>query len=400
MKKTVATSVSLIVIVALGVIAFLAVYALNAKREADALRLKQEQTKEVTVHFHVHVPEGTPANQLLYLSGSSPNLGNWDGAGVPLTRGEGGAYHGEVTVLSGIKYGFKVTRGTWSTVEVTKDDKDIEDRNLEVEPNGEAKFDITVAAWRDRGLAVPGRITVTGDVRVHKLFKSELLELDRDLVVYLPPGYDESGARYPVLYMHDGQNLMDESTSYNGNEWEVDETLEKLIASGKIAPVIVVGVYNSPNRSFEFVPKAATADGSGQGELHAEMIATEIKPFIDSRYRTLADRANTGVGGAGLGGIAALHAAITQPETFGQVVVFNPWDWDGERAMLGDLSAAATKLSGTRVVLDVKDLGAALQAAGMTAGGQYLLIDAAPDKNREPDWADRFDEAAVFLYAK
>ncbi len=398
MKKTVATSVSIIVVVALGVIALLAMYALNAKNEADRLRELSEQAKEVTVHVRVHVPEGTPEDQVLYLSGSSPNLGNWDGAGVALVRGEDGAYHCDVHVLSGIKYGYKVTRGTWGTVETTEDDKDIEDRPLVVD--GEAEVDITVAAWRDRGLSVPGRITVTGDVRMHKLFRSKLLELDRDLVVYLPPGYDESGARYPVLYMHDGQNLMDESTSYNGNEWRVDETLQTLIAAGNVEPIIVVGVYNSPDRAFEFVPKAATADGGGRGELHAKMIATEVKAFIDSRYRTMPDRAHTAVGGAGLGAIAALHAAATQPQTFGHVIAFNPWDWDGKVEMLGDLNALALKLNQVRCVVDVKELAEAFKQAGMTAGEQYLWIEAAPDENREPDWADRFDEAVLFLYGK
>ncbi len=89
--------------------------------------------------------------------------------------------------------------------------------------------------------------TLTGDVRLHKSFHSNTLNNDRDVLVYLPPGYGTNGTRhYPVFYLHDGQNLFDGATSFiPGQEWRVDGVAQSLIASGKIEPLIIVGIYNA-----------------------------------------------------------------------------------------------------------------------------------------------------------
>src|SRR5262245_31443549 len=105
--------------------------------------------------------------------------------------------------------------------------------------------------------------TLTGDVRTHEGFHSKYLEHDRTVVVYLPPGHDTSGQRYPVLYLHDGQNVFDQATAF-GDEWRVDETAQQLITAGRIAPLIVVGVYNAgEHRVDEYTPTSRPDKGGG-----------------------------------------------------------------------------------------------------------------------------------------
>src|SRR5471030_2206235 len=135
----------------------------------------------------------------------------------------------------------------------------------------------------------PQEHTLTGNFRQHEGFHSEYLEHDRTIIVYLPPGYDpESAARYPVLYLHDGQNVFDRATSI-GEEWQVDETPESLIRAGEIEPVIVVGIYNTgEHRIDEYAPTPRPdKGGGGHADDYGRMLLMELKPFIDRTYKTL-----------------------------------------------------------------------------------------------------------------
>src|SRR5262249_12382400 len=149
----------------------------------------------------------------------------------PLLHHDDGKWRGQVTVLSGIDYGYKVTRGTWGTVETDARGAALADRPLNV---GAAQaVDVSVAEWVDHGQSVPGRVTMNGDLRLTKNFPSKILGNTRTLIVYLPPGYEQNAdERYPVLYMQDGQNLFDEATSFAGIEWKMDEAAQALIGQG------------------------------------------------------------------------------------------------------------------------------------------------------------------------
>ena len=172
--------------------------------------------------------------------------------------------------------------------------------------------------------------TLTGDIRAHKSFHSKILNNDREVIVYLPPGYDASkNKRYSVFYMHDGQNLFDGATSFiPGQEWRVDETAERLIAAGKIEPLIVVGVYNTKDRIDEYTPAAdAKYKLGGKADLYGRMLVEELKPFIDSQYRTKHDARHTGLMGSSLGGLASLYLALKYPQVFGRAGVVSPSVW-------------------------------------------------------------------------
>src|SRR3954466_8939904 len=126
------------------------------------------------------------------------------------------------------------------------------------------------------------RHTLTGDIRIHEDFHSKHLEHDRTVIVYLPPGYDEKTPdRYPVLYLHDGQNVFDQATSFS-EEWRVDETAQQLIVTGKIEPIIIVGIYNTgEHRVDEYTPTARPDGHGGKADAYGRMLVEELKKFID-----------------------------------------------------------------------------------------------------------------------
>ncbi|HJZ83033.1 MAG TPA: alpha/beta hydrolase-fold protein, partial [Pyrinomonadaceae bacterium] len=156
--------------------------------------------------------------------------------------------------------------------------------------------------------------TLTGDVRLHHNFHSNVLNNDRDVIVYLPPGYEaDKQKRYPVFYMHDGQNIFDGATSYiPGQEWRVDEVAQSLIAASRIEPLIIVGIYNAGReRVNEYTPaQDAKYKAGGKADLYGRFLVEEVKPFIDRTYRTMPDSKHTGLGGSSLGGLISLYLGL------------------------------------------------------------------------------------------
>ena len=172
---------------------------------------------------------------------------------------------------------------------------------------------------------------ITGEVLRHASFPSRRVAA-RNVDVWLPPGYAEKvGARYPVLYMHDGQNVFDPSTSYTGVDWGMDEAMTRLIANGHARAAIVVAVWNTPRRLQEYMPRKAIqgdtfipAPGDPAfpaAEVVADdylaFLATELKPFIDAQYRTLTGPGDTFVMGSSMGGLISAYAVLEYPQVFG-----------------------------------------------------------------------------------
>ena len=155
---------------------------------------------------------------------------------------------------------------------------------------------------------------------------------ERVVAVYLPPGYAESSQRYPVLYMHDGQNLFDNATSYAG-EWGVDEALDRLAADEGLK-VIVVGIDNGElARTRELVPWRIDAEDPMEGTdavAYLGFITDTVKPWVDARYRTLPEREHTGIMGSSFGGIASHNALLTRPDVFSRYGVYSPSYWVSE----------------------------------------------------------------------
>src|SRR5438067_3163560 len=157
------------------------------------------------------------------------------------------------------------------------------------------------------------RHTLTGNIHCHRQFPSRTLGNRRDILVYLPPGYRRFLRRhYPVLYLHDGQNLFDSATAFGGVEWGVDETAQRLILGGKIEPLIIIGIYNTgEQRIDEYTPTIdPRQQRGGKADLYGRFIVEELKPFIDHRYRTMAGPEFTGLGGSSLGGLVSFYLGM------------------------------------------------------------------------------------------
>lgn len=263
--------------------------------------------------------------------------------------------------------------------------------------------------------------TLTGDIRVHKDFHSQFLTSDRDVLVYLPPGYESAKrSRYPVIYFHDGQNLFDGTTAFiAGKEWRVDETAQALIGSGKIEPLIIVGVYNAGNeRINEYTPaEDPKFKRGGKADLYGRMLVEELKPFIDRTYRTRRSAKDTGLAGSSLGGLVSLYLSLKYPHVFGRVAVVSPSVWFANQHIVGFV-AALPKKPNVRIWMDIGTReGKNPEEAQQTVAGARLLyktlvkkgwkpgqdlayLEAQNAEHNEPAWAARVGSILTFLFPR
>jgi predicted alpha/beta superfamily hydrolase len=276
-------------------------------------------------------------------------------------------------------------------------------------------------SWQQYNVVNRGRPhTVAGDVQVWAALESPQLGNSRDILVYLPPSYwTRQARRYPVLYMHDGQNLFDEATSFAG-EWRVDETMELLAREGLEA--IVVGVPNAGEaRRDEYSPFKDRRHGGGQGDAYLRFLLDTVKPLVDRSFRSEPSRAATGLMGSSMGGLISLYGFFARPEAFGFVGAMSPALWfargrtlsyvAGRPPILGriymdmgtgegaepakmepwrrNLLSRSTTLSG--------ELYAALVAKGYRPGRDIRYVEDEGAPHHESAWAARLPAALRFL---
>jgi predicted alpha/beta superfamily hydrolase len=251
----------------------------------------------------------------------------------------------------------------------------------------------------------------TDSVQRYHNFVSQYVPYRRGLVVYLPPDYESEERHYPVLYLHDGQNLFDPETAYvRGMDWKADETADSLIRAGEIEPLIIVGIFNTgEHRIEEYTPTRDRKLGGGHAELYGHMLVEELKPFIDERYRTLPDAHNTGLGGSSLGGLATLYLGFTHPEVFGKLAVLSPSVWWDNKAILKIIRATQPKprlkiwlsmgteesKSGLR---DANSLRDTLVARGWNEGEDLHYEVISGGKHDEAAWAEKVDPVLRYLF--
>lgn len=261
-----------------------------------------------------------------------------------------------------------------------------------------AKHFVIVMVLVCGGAAAQQPHSLTGDVRLHKNFHSKVLNNDRDVIVYLPPGYDANKSRhYPVLYLHDGQNLFDGATSFiPGQEWRVDETAQSLISGGRIEPLIIVGIYNAgAERINEYTPVAdIRSKAGGKADLYGRMLIEELKPFIDTTYRTQKGAKHTGLGGSSLGGLVSLYLGLKYPSEFGRLAVVSPSVWWADNQIVHYTRATSSKPP-LRIWLDIGTKeGRNAKEAADTVNGARILRDALVSKGWKPGKDLNYLEAA------
>lgn len=255
--------------------------------------------------------------------------------------------------------------------------------------------------------------TLTGTIRTHRIH-SRFLRADRDLIVYLPPCYErDAKRRYPVCYMQDGQNLFDSATAFCGHEWGLDETAEQLIGSGRMAPVIIVGIYNAGvKRINEYTAVRDSHGKGGRARAYGRMLVREILPFINSEYRTLTGAPDTALGGSSLGGLVTLYLGLQNPHVFGKLIVMSPSVWWAHGDILNRLAHLETKTGQTiwldvgtaegthpgQTCGDVQALRDALLGKGWRLGNDLIYFEDHGGEHNESAWGRRMRDVLPFLF--
>jgi predicted alpha/beta superfamily hydrolase len=359
----------------------------------------------VNLHIRLHVPESTPT---VYITGEAPEFGPWDPAKVPMA-GTGAERTCTIRHQKGEYIQYKFTLGSWDK-ELLDEDGFVLDNFASV-ADAERTIDITGLAFgsgKPRPLPpVEGPMTVTGQTRLFKAVPSKFLAPTRDVIVWLPPGYDASPeTRYPVLYMQDGQNIFDPKTSATGVDWGVDELLTEKIGAGQLPPMIVVGVYCTADRRPEYDP-------FGKGEQYAQFLINELKPMIDREFRTLDGPENTSVMGSSMGGLISLYLGWKHPEVFGRVAALScHFHWNNAE-FLNHLEATGSYPKSVKLYVDygtrgvdveyepyAKRFEALLHADGWKSGEGCTVYRATHHNHSEICWRARLGTPMGFLFGK
>ena len=268
------------------------------------------------------IPSNTPLSDQIYICGS---FNNWEvGASNSIMQVQtNGTRKIVITNVSGT-IEFKFNRGNWDTPEGTAQGGFIPNRTYNT-ANG-SSLNLTIEGWED--LSSGGTSTANANVQIlsTNFFMPEL-NRNRKIWLYLPSDYSTATLKeYPVIYMHDAQNLFDQNTSFSG-EWQVDETLAALQSAGDYG-AIVVGIDNGGSeRINEYSPWVNSQYGGGQGDDYIDFIKNTLKPYIDANYRTKTDASNTALFGSSMGGLISLYGVAAYPSTFGKAGIFSPSIW-------------------------------------------------------------------------
>lgn len=351
----------------------------------------------------ISIPSTTPPGANIFTVGT---FNNWDPGDATkiLTSLGNGQYSITLTPPVGeVKY--KFTRGSWPTVEGNATGGYLPDRVLNY--NGQpTTVELSILSWEDIN---GGNTTAAPNVTVlDNNFYMPQLNRNRRIWLYLPPDYLTTTKKYPVLYMHDGQNLFDTYTSFSG-EWEVDESLNELHQQGDYG-CIVVGIDNGgASRLDEYSPWVNTQyNEGGEGALYVDFIVNTLKPHIDSLYRTLPGRLSTGIMGSSMGGLISMYALSERQDVFSKAGIFSPAFWFAGSNPANHV-ATHPKQGEVRVYFlaggdepayveaDMQEVADAMTTAGFSATEKYFYVPSDGGHN-EAFWRREFPDAYEWLF--
>jgi predicted alpha/beta superfamily hydrolase len=296
---------------------------------------------------------------------------------------------------------YKFTLGSWGRE--VQDDSGMVPRNSILDIIKDTIIYVQIPSWQDTSYQVfEGQIT--GVVKYHPKIKGKGIN-ERDVIVWLPPGYDENTEEhYPVLYMHDGQNMFDPKTSAIGVDWQIDEAADSLIRKGYIEPIIIVGIHNTPHRSSEY-------SSNDTGYAYMNFVVNELKLFIDDKYRTLTDREFTATGGSSMGGLISFMLLWKHSDVFSQAACLSPalkirkYDFVTPVAnYTGDKKNIAIYIDNGGVGVEdslqagIDDMLSVLKKKGYAENGDLYWYKDAEAKHTEGDWAKRIWRPLIYMF--
>lgn len=253
-----------------------------------------------------------------------------------------------------------------------------------------------------------------GTLRTIPGWKSRFLA-PRQITIYTPPGYEQSDGRYPVLYLHDGQNLFEAHRAFvPGEIWHVKSTADTMIRAGEIEPLIIVGIdHAGAQRIDEYTPTTdLRSKRGGLAKAYGRLLVEELKPWIDAEYRTRPDACHTAMGGSSLGGLVSLYLGFRAPHVFGRLAIMSPSLWWDRKIMLQRLRANIHRRRarlwldiGTRegrayvqTVRQTRQLRDELVERGWRQGHDLYYFEDSGAMHTERAWAQRLPMALKFLF--
>ncbi|MBK8920634.1 MAG: T9SS type A sorting domain-containing protein [Saprospirales bacterium] len=347
------------------------------------------------------LPANTPASAKIYITGA---FNNWNPADANMIMAT--LPDGQCAITLNPPVGpvrFKFTRGSWDTVEGNASGAYQPDHVVNYSGLPQTA-ELSILTWED--LAKTG--ATTGVTILDNSFYLPQLSRTRRIWIYLPPDYQATTKKYPVLYMHDGQNLFDPMTSFAG-EWGIDESLTELSRQGDHG-CIVVGIDNGGVYRFdEYSPWANQLYGGGQGDEYISFIVKTLKPYIDEHFRTLPDRQHTGIMGSSMGGLVSMYAVMEYQHIFSKAGIFSPAFW-----FAGDNPANQVLATGKRnplkvyflaggkepayVAQDMQEVADAMFEVGFETPEVSIHVPA-DGQHAEWFWKREFPEAYKWLFA-
>ncbi len=349
------------------------------------------------------IPSNTPAGDDIYVAG---DFNSWDpGSSSHILLPQGNNRY--VLNLGNLSqtFEYKFTRGAWASVEGDANGSFRPNRSFTPSGGSDTVY-IQILSWEDLGGS--GGNTLDPGVQIMDAsFSMPQLNTNRRIWIYLPADYDTSTKNYPVLYMHDGQNLFDLQTSFSG-EWKVDETLRQLEQAGDYG-VIVVGIDNGGgSRLDEYSPWVNPTYGGGDGDKYVRFITESLKPHIDSSFRTLPGRETTGIAGSSMGGLISYYAGIAYQDVFGKVGVFSPSFWFSNQVYAftnntgkkenGRFYFIGGANEGSNMVTNMQHVYNDLGNLGFAANDLKLVVKA-DGQHAEWFWAREFGDAYKWLFS-
>ena len=339
----------------------------------------------------------------VFITGNIPMLGNWNPGKVQLNAVNDTTWRKTFTFKKSIPLEYKFTLGSWNNEALNNDGTVSQNKSLQV--LADTTIFYSIQKWKKNETnRINGQIT--GTVKYHKNFDFEGLK-SRDIIVWLPPGYQkEKTKRYPVLYMHDGENIFDPSTSSFGVDWQLDETADSLIKTNKIEGIIIVGIYNTSDRSAEY-------GNTDTGRLYMKLIVNKLKPFIDKTYRTKPGRENTATGGSSLGGLISFMLAWEYPNVFSKAACISPAFYIENIDYLNTVKNYNGVKKQIKIYIDDGSIGLEkrlqpgidsmlilLKQKNFDEGKDYIFYKAADAQHSEFYWAKRAWRFLEFFFGK
>ncbi|KQR68182.1 alpha/beta hydrolase [Pedobacter sp. Leaf176] len=239
---------------------------------------------------------------------------------------------------------------------------------------------------------------------VDSAFLMPQLNKHRRIWIYLPKDYAKSEKKYPVIYMQDGQNLF-HANPPRANEWAVDSVMDSLIREGA-KEMIVVGIdHGDDDRLTEYNPYDSEY-GKGEGKAYVSFLVETLKPYIDSKYRTLKDANNTSIAGSSMGGLISMFAITEYPKIFGSAGIFSPSFWLAPK-IYDDITDKLNTLKKSKIFFVVGDKEGQTMVHEMkkaytilNPGGSnknVVLIEKADGKHTEWFWHREFESFYKFI---